>query len=141
MGPLQALFRAREQTYAAAVADGRDQLSALLAKDVLACTDIYWLRQYPRYLRAAVSRFEKLPSQTVKDEQYGVELAELARQFRQFAGMSDEYPAAIQREINKYRFMIEEYRVSLFAQHLKTAVPVSARRLARQADLIKQAIG
>ncbi|MGK2913191.1 MAG: ATP-dependent RNA helicase HrpA [Porticoccaceae bacterium] len=138
--PLRELLWQRQSAFLAAVTDCRAQLDTLLGEGVLSHTRLFWLRQYLRYIRAAKTRFEKLPAQVAKDQRYSAELAEYSRQLRQFATGTDDYPPELLDDLEKYRFMIEEYRVSLFSQQLKTVIPVSASRLSAQADLIKSTL-
>jgi ATP-dependent helicase HrpA len=44
----------------------------------------------------------------------------------------------VQREIETFRWMIEEFKVSLFAQELGTAMPISPKRLDQQLEIIQQ---
>ncbi len=117
--------------------DVRRQLADLLRPGFLFDTDSFWLRQYPRYLKAAAMRLEKLPGYPEKDPQVIQETramsAALEEVARKIANLDDQGRA----ELEKYRFMIEEYRVSCFAQVLKTVVPVSTKRIAAQLDSIR----
>jgi ATP-dependent helicase HrpA len=115
-----------------AVVDVRSQLEVLFPPDFLTSTPWRWLTQYPRYLRAIVERFEKLGSGGFARDQQAFALVgprwdawrELARQ-QASAGIYDV-------ELVHYRWLVEEFRVSLFAQQLGTAVPVSDKRLDEQ---------
>jgi len=110
------------------MADIKSQLNALLFADFLSKTEIKWLEQYPRYLSAIIKRLDKIRSSAEKDRESRLKIAHL-------------WPAYIERnnqitqqhihseQLDYYRWMIEEYRVSLFAQELKTLFPVSEKRL------------
>ena len=93
-------------------------------------TPVQWLKRYPVYLKALQQRLEKLPSQVGKDQQvsklmtgYHKKRLELAQEF-----LSVENREAL----DHYRWMLEEFRVSQFAQTLGTQFPVSEKRLDRQ---------
>ena len=94
-------------------------LQRLIPPDFLARTPQAQLPHLPRYLRAVQVRAERASLQPGKD-------AEKAKQLAPFAGWEKRVPAA-QREA--FRWLLEEFRVSLFAQELGTAQPVSAPRL------------
>jgi ATP-dependent helicase HrpA len=91
----------------------------LVPGDFLARTPHRQLPHLLRYLRAIQIRAERAALQPAKD-------AEKARQLFAFANWEKQVPAD-NRET--FRWMIEEFRVSIFAQELGTAQPVSAQRL------------
>jgi ATP-dependent helicase HrpA len=112
-----------------ALDDVAGQLAELTSTGFLTATPWPWLQAYPRYFRAIELRLEKLlRGETLRDAAQHEQIAprwqrylELARAHRE-QGLFD--PALVH-----YRWMLEEYRVSLFAQTLGTAVPVSEKRL------------
>ncbi|MDH5424490.1 MAG: ATP-dependent RNA helicase HrpA [Gammaproteobacteria bacterium] len=117
-------------------ADIQDQLQHLLFRRFLVETEADKLLHYPRYLKAMVTRLDKLESDSSKDrglrvkvqpywDNYKNRLKAMQQQKRQ----SDV--------LNEFRWMIEEYRVSLFAQQLKTALPVSEKRLNQLWEQVK----
>ncbi len=115
-----------------AVGDIRTQLDHLMPPDFLTRPSRYWLAQLPRYLKAIVRRIEKLADGQVKrDRQTMTELDPHQRRYLQWAG--DRPPPTAHADVVLYRWMLEEYRVSLFAQDLGTAVKVSPKRLDDQA--------
>ncbi|MCK0536126.1 ATP-dependent RNA helicase HrpA [Alcanivorax quisquiliarum] len=92
-----------------------------------------WLAEYPRYFKALAHRLEKLGGQIGRDRALVAELEALWEQYQTRAG---EQPLWQQPEpLQLYRWMLEEYRVSLFAQQLGTRMPVSAKRLRQQWEL------
>ena len=94
-------------------------LQRLLPADFLARTPHAQLPHLHRYLRAIQIRAERADVSPAKD-------AEKAKQLTPFAQWETRVPAA-NREA--FRWMLEEFRVSLFAQELGTAQPASAQRL------------
>jgi ATP-dependent helicase HrpA len=103
------------------------QLERLLPDAFLRSTPWSRLREFPRYLKAAVHRLEKAPQDPARDQKLA----------REVDVVESRYWLAVKAEKHSrppvndaFRWLLEEYRVSLFAQQLKTPVPVSARRLA-----------
>ena len=85
------------------------------------------LRHYPRYLRAVERRLEKLERDPARDARW---LAELRPVWRELLARLPEDPAApLPEGLEAARWLAEELRVSLFAQELGTAEPVSLKRL------------
>ncbi|HEC53395.1 MAG TPA: DUF3418 domain-containing protein, partial [Pseudomonas sabulinigri] len=89
-----------------------------------------WLAQYPRYLTAIEQRLDKLPGQVPRDRAWTDELQGF---WQQYLALTEK----LRREgrwdarLEEWRWMLEEYRISLFAQQLGTKMPVSAKRLAK----------
>ncbi|KGE05099.1 ATP-dependent RNA helicase HrpA [Pseudohaliea rubra] len=115
----------------AAVADVEGQLADLLRPGFLVDTPFTMLAQYPRYAKALAHRLERLPAQPGKDEQARAQLEMLKAPLEALL-VERPHVRLSSPEIMTYTEMLEEFRVSLFAQQLGTARPVSAKRLARQ---------
>lgn len=109
------------------------QLAALFPPRFVAETPTEWLMELPRYLKAVGFRLEKLPGQPERDRQHAVELSLLWKECERLLGRC-RAEGRRSPDLELYRWMIEEYRVSLFAQVLRTRMPVSAPRLARQRE-------
>jgi ATP-dependent helicase HrpA len=113
------------------VTDVQAQLAALLGDGFLRDTPADWLGQYPRYMKALDHRMERLAGQYPKDQRHTALLAALAAPLLEAAaqreGLLQLCPTACQ-----YRWMLEELRVSLFAQNLGTRQAVSEKRLREQ---------
>jgi ATP-dependent helicase HrpA len=106
--------------------DLREQFDALLTPGFLRELPTARLAHYPRYLRAMRLRGERLRQDPAKDQQRMLQVLPYWRAYLQQRAAGAD-PAAL----DELRWLIEEWRVSLFAQELKTAVPVSAKRLAK----------
>jgi len=110
----------------AARADIEQQLARLLGRRFVVDTPPQALTQLPRYLKAVVLRLEKLHADPHRDQARMRELMPLqARWLRELAarkGVSDA-------RLEEFGWLLEELRVSLFAQELRTSVPVSVKRL------------
>ncbi len=122
---------------AVALADIKQQLANLVNLHFVRETPLEWLKEYPRYLKAIEQRLSKLPAQLQKDRMYSAELTEYWHLYQE---KRDKHLKEGKREsaLCLYRWMIEEYRVSLFAQQLGTKLPISNKRLRRQWQLIDQ---
>jgi ATP-dependent helicase HrpA len=112
---------------AAAAADIRAQLAWLVPAGYLLTTPSDRLKEFPRYLQAIEQRLEKLGRDPRRDAQLAAEIAPLEARYR--ARVKAERGLRPPGE-DEFRWQLEEFRVSLFAQALGTRAPVSARRLA-----------
>ena len=131
------LARYKVSEYAASRADMTAQLQALFEAKRLVETPTQYLSYYPRYLKALLNRAERLSAQGSKDEKsmamLALQLERLAKGRRDYPGLEVLSPEAVQ-----FRWMLEEFRVSLFAQQLGTKLPVSAKRLDQQWQSVEQ---
>jgi ATP-dependent helicase HrpA len=105
----------------------RSQLAWLVPAGFLLTTPWERLKEFPRYLQAIEQRLEKLGRDPRRDAQLTAEYAPLEARYRE--RVKTERGLLPPGE-DEFRWLLEELRVSLFAQQLKTRVPVSARRLA-----------
>jgi len=121
---LQAL---RSRVPAASVADIDTQLAALIHPQMLSETPRRWRSRLPIYLGAVLVRLDKLAHGHARDADY---TAEIARQRARLTAWREAHGDTQPPDgIEEFRWLIEELRISLFAQQLGTAVKVSARRL------------
>ena len=134
---IRALLKQYGTRFEPSTQDVSQQLDYLLRPGFVFDTSGYWLQQYPRYLKAVLARLEKLPGQPERDAAFAAETAQQLAQWRQLASGSKAISPECGQELEKCRFMIEEYRVSFFAQVLKTVLPVSPKRIDAQLDKIK----
>mgnify|MGYP001820454746 FL=1 len=118
---------------AIATADLSGQLDGLVFPGWLRATPIQWIRHYPRYLKAIRTRVEKLVAGDGKLITRAELLEPHLERLRRW--MADREPADF-GDAEMYRWMIEEFRVSLFDQTLGTAIKVSPQRLSREWDRI-----
>jgi ATP-dependent helicase HrpA len=112
---------------ASAASDIRAQLAWLLPAGFLLSAPWERLKEIPRYLQAIEQRLEKLGRDPKRDAQLVAEIAPLESRYRERVKAER---GRVRPGEDEFRWMLEELRVSLFAQQLKTRVPVSARRLA-----------
>jgi ATP-dependent helicase HrpA len=102
------------------------QLQRLVPKRFLLGTPWAALQHLPRYLQAVVLRLDKLRADPARDS---VRLAELRPLEQRWLRRLAELKGASHARLDEYRWLLEELRVSLFAQELRTPQPVSAKRL------------
>jgi ATP-dependent helicase HrpA len=121
---LQKKLGAAAKAFPQAAEDVKQQLARLLAPHWLAATPWARLQHFPRYLKAAGLRLEKLRADPARDARLAAELAPLMSGWLRA-------PRPLSPELEQFGWLLEELRVSLFAQELKTPVPVSAKRLAK----------
>jgi ATP-dependent helicase HrpA len=109
-------------------ADIRAQLGGLVHKRFFSATPWERLAHVPRYLKAMQVRLDKYPKDPERDAKHAASIAELFRRYeerleqRRKAGAADP-------QLEEFRWHLEELRVSLFAQELRTPYPVSVKRL------------
>ncbi|HRP97238.1 MAG TPA: ATP-dependent RNA helicase HrpA [Rhodocyclaceae bacterium] len=116
------------KTFPEVVADIQAQIAALMPRDFLVAYPWERLAHFTRYLKAAGVRLDKLRNNPARDQQLMGEWKSLAQAFerelaaKRRSGVHD--PA-----LEEFRWLLEELRVGLFAQELKTPMPVSVKRL------------
>lgn len=114
------------------IRDMRDQLVHLVYRGFLIRTPWQWLVHLPRYLRGLEARLKKLTNAGLTRDVQGLSAVRpLWEQHKRRAARQRELGAEDAR-LEQYRWMIEELRISMFAQEFKTSVPVSTARLAEQ---------
>jgi ATP-dependent helicase HrpA len=95
-----------------------------------------WLRQVTRWLKAEERRWQRIFARGSESPQV---LAELQAWSSRMASLEERAASELRRppELEELRLWIEEYRVSLYAQELKTRITISAARLAeREAEVL-----
>ncbi|MFM0635745.1 ATP-dependent RNA helicase HrpA [Paraburkholderia metrosideri] len=114
------------KSFTAAHADMQNQLDALIGKRFVVDTPYPQLAHFPRYLKGIALRIDKLKADSARD----------ARQFAEFQPLLQNYQRALAQRggvldtrLSEFRWLLEELRISLFAQELRTPMPVSVKRL------------
>jgi len=110
------------------LSDIKSQLEQLVPARFLQQLSLEQLRHMPRYLQAIELRLEKLDKNLQRDMKLMHEINVFDKQLKAYV---DGHPDTYYKNAGfiRFRWMLEEFRVSLFAQELKTAYPVSAKRL------------
>ena len=122
--------------FSAGVAQMRAQLDGLFADNFPRSPAQPWFNQLPRYLQAIARRAARMSTNLERD----TALAARIRPFEaQYQGLREQaVPLAAQPAVAQLRWMLEEFRVSLHAQELRTLIPVSEKRLQEQLERIRQ---
>lgn len=107
--------------------DIRQQLSSLFSKGFIRDCSLQELAQFPRYLKAVLQRMDKLDGNFQRDRQCTLILEPMQEKVDQVL-LKDPLAMTL-ADFAEFRWMLEEFRVSLFAQQLGTAMPVSEKRL------------
>jgi len=123
--------------FASAFADIDAQLAGLLSPDFVRATPAPWLEQLPRYLKAVARRLARLPGNARRDAELASRIAPFVRGWQQL--MAQRAATAALPAIEQLRWMLEEFRVSLYAQDLKTLMPVSEKRLEAELERARTA--
>ncbi|MDP9010340.1 MAG: ATP-dependent RNA helicase HrpA [Pseudomonadota bacterium] len=136
----QTLDDPRIRLLADAAEETRQHLRRLLDHRVIETVSPDWLRQWPRYLKAEQRRWQR-------NAVRGGESPAIARELQQWSARYQDLERQLGAELRwtpqleQFRFWIEEYRVSLYAQELKTLAPISAARLGERAAEIESWLG
>jgi ATP-dependent helicase HrpA len=126
----RALRGATSMAVLPALTDAREQLANLVFPGFISRTGTTQLRHLTRYLKAITSRIEKLPTDIARDRVWANEVQNATAKYLA-AGGALPLAANAPERIIRVRWMLEELRVSLFAQHLGTAESVSMQRITK----------
>jgi ATP-dependent helicase HrpA len=120
-----------------AAQEAREHLARVLDAGFLRALPDDWLRQVARYLRGEERRWQRALARGSEPPQVLAELRAWAVRYRSLEEQASE---ELRRppDLDELRLWIEEYRVSLYAQELKTVGPVSAARLSERAAAIDE---
>ena len=117
---------AAARAFTAAVRDIDQQLARLFPSRFVEQTPAAQLGHYPRYLKAIAARLEKLKTDPARDQAQMSELGALQAAYARAVSARKGVPDS---RLEDFRWLLEELRVSLFAQELRTPMPVSMKRL------------
>ena len=125
------------QNWERAVRDMRAQLGSLVTAHTLTRTPFRWLRGIPRFLRGIEVRMERLRGGGVERDLRS--MAEVHAWQRRLAERATKHQGEgiVDPNLIDFRYLHEEFRVSLFAQELKTSVPVSGKRMEKAWEKVR----
>lgn len=128
--------RDRSGVLSAALADVRHQLDGLVHPGFVASCGTAHLGDVLRYMEAAAHRLDRLPGDAARDARRMASVQRVQRRYDDLVDLVVEglAPPAVMAGLAGVRWMLEELRVSLFAQTLGTPVPVSEERITRALD-------
>jgi ATP-dependent helicase HrpA len=109
-----------------ATADCTQQLQRLMPRRFLALTPWPQLQHFARYLKAITLRLDKYRADPARD---AARLTELRPQEQRYWRLVAERKGVMDERLQEFRWLLEELRVSFFAQELRTPQPVSIKRL------------
>ncbi|MEE9309826.1 MAG: ATP-dependent RNA helicase HrpA [Cocleimonas sp.] len=115
--------------------DVKDQMASLVYTGFIDDLSLDELRQYPRYLKGVLKRLDRLAGDANKDRMLRLQVQSLWDDYKKLLKKAGESV-----ELREFRWMLEEFRVSLFAQDLGTAYPVSQKRLEKRFVEIKRGL-
>ena len=125
----------QSRPHAAAYADLLQQQGALMPKWFIRDMPHARLAHYPRYLKAAVARIDKLRVDPDRDAKLMGEMAPLLTQYQRARSALKGAPDPA---LDEFRWLLEELRVALFAQELRTPMPVSVKRLMKTWEALRR---
>lgn len=111
-----------------AMSDIQDQLNNLLHKNFILETHNDNLNNFSRYLNAIDKRLDKIQDNPERDRKARIEISTLWEDYKKRA-IALEKNHQHSEQLEQYRWLLEEYRISLFAQEIKTLAPISTKRL------------
>ncbi len=109
-----------------AASDMQNQLQMLVSKRFISENDFSQLAHFPRYLKAITVRMDKLRADPERDKKLMAEWNSVAQAWQRAPRRSGPNTDP---KLLEFRWLLEELRVSLYAQELRTPMPVSAKRL------------
>ncbi len=133
----EALEATIEKAPKLAAEDLRTQLTQLISAGFPSDADSGQVREYPRYLKAMRTRLDRLRNNPVKDHEKAKKVAPFQERYMKLV-THPKPPPYNEEALQTFRWMLEEFRVSLFAQELGTKRPVSEKRLEQQWKIVKE---
>ena len=132
-----ALEQPRPETWQPAVDDLRQQFGELLPPNFLAETPWTWLQHYPRYLKGIALRLQKIASTGLPRDRQA--LAQITPRLEAWHARREVHRKhhVLDPELQTFRWMLEEFRISLFAQELGTSQAISGPRLDKQWEKVR----
>jgi ATP-dependent helicase HrpA len=119
------------------IQDMREQLKKLIPKNFLSATPPDWLQHLPRYVKAIDIRYKKLMNAGLpRDNEIAGMIRPLSAAYTQLR-TTHAARGLLDPQLTKLWWMIQELRISLFAQELKTAFPISVQRVEKQLALVQ----
>ncbi|CAA6821216.1 MAG: ATP-dependent RNA helicase HrpA (EC [uncultured Thiotrichaceae bacterium] len=112
-----------------ALNDMKKQMQHLIYPGFLESLDLEQLRMLPKYLKGVLRRLDKLQESETRDRGLRLQVLPLWERYTVEIKKNADIQMLSEKDLTIYRWMIEEFRISLFAQELGTQRPISAKRL------------
>jgi ATP-dependent helicase HrpA len=126
----KALKQVTSMSLISALADAREQLGGLVYPGFVSATGITRLKHLPRYLAGLTQRLGKLADNAARDRAWTTEVQAAMARYIEAGGRIPLAPHTPAHLVHA-RWLLEEFRISLFAQNLGTAEPVSLQRISK----------
>ena len=123
-----------QKAFPQACADIAAQLAELMPKRFIVVTPFERLQHYPRYLKAIGLRLDKVRSDPTRDARLMADWQALGKPWERERNATLKSGQTGDSSLDEFRWLLEELRVALFAQELKTSSPVSVKRLQKMWD-------
>ena len=134
IGPLKETYGVALQP---SINDMRQQTARLIYPGFIASTPYDWLQHVPRYVKGIETRLKKLFNAGLhRDIQLMMTVSPFERQYVERRAKHRIDGITADPALEAFGWMLEEFRVSLFAQELKTSMPISPQRLEKQWALV-----
>lgn len=118
-------------------ADIQAQVQRLVNPKFVSQTPYEYLVHLPRYLKGGVLRIDKLRANPSRDAQCLAEWQSLYQSWERLVSSLKSYVGEIDPRLQDFRWQLEELRIALFAQELKTPTPMSVKRLQKVLDSLR----
>jgi ATP-dependent helicase HrpA len=118
-------------------ADTKAQRDALVHPGFLAATPWAQLNHLPRYLQAQNRRIQRFAQHPARDARHAAQVAQWWDRYRERAE-AERRAGGVSAALEAFRWLLEELRVSLFAQELRTPTPVSLKRVEKAWDALSR---
>jgi ATP-dependent helicase HrpA len=135
---LQKKMAALKALSSSAHADVTNQIQKMIHAQFIAETPYESLVHIPRYLKAVLMRIEKLRSNPARDAQLQVEWQSIYNPWIKLIQSQKVYGGSVDSRLDDIRWQLEELRVALFAQELKTPTPMSTKRLQKILESLRK---
>jgi len=131
---LKSIHEIKEAELRYFVEDVEQQIDNLMTEKLFLDSSLVWFEHYPRYFKGIEIRVGKAPHLGPKD----MESTNLIQAYWQkYLDLEQRRSLENSHLVEQFRWMLEEFRMSLFAQALGTSIPISTKRLEKQLNLIK----
>jgi len=127
----QQISQIRAAALSPVVKDIQAQLDVLMGDGFVRHTAVHYLQHFPRFIHAAAVRLARAGPNLKQDQMHAKAIQDLWQLYEHEYQQRSQHHEDCQPLV-EYRWLLEELRVSLFAQNLKTAVPVSVKRLEKR---------
>ena len=133
-GMLAKKLDSMQKAFPQAAADIAAQLAELMPKRFIVATPFERLKHYPRYLKAIALRLDKAKNDPARDARLMADWQALGKPWERERNAMLKGGQPHDAFLDEFRWLLEELRVALFAQELKTSSPVSVKRLQKMWD-------